>query len=352
MTKTELEEKLTRSRLPGLDGLRMLFVLSVIIYHSGYDILFSARHGVSGFFVLSGFLITWLVLKEYEKKNSFSIKNFYIRRSLRILPAYYIYVFMSVGADLLLGDDRIGEQVVPALFYYTNYYNAVNGHPSSSLSHLWSLSVEEQFYLLWPAIFLLTLEARNYKKALIVVSLFLICIVAIWRTFAVVALGFGNAYVYNAFDTRFDNLLIGCLLAVVLRGGHFLSAISFISSRSWAPVVTIGLLLISISISSRYYAYTIGFTVDAILLAIFITQILCLSDSKVWRWLNVKPVVFLGFISYPAYLWHSWAIQLSKKIDGVPDMAQLVISIFVTIALASCSYFFVEKYFLKIKAKY
>lgn len=352
MTKTEIEEKFSRSRLPGLDGLRMVFVLSVIVYHSGYDILFSARHGVSGFFVLSGFLITWLILKEYEKGDGFSIKNFYIRRSLRILPAYYVYVLLSVGADLILGDDRIGEQILPAVFYYTNYYNAVSGHPSSSLSHLWSLSVEEQFYLLWPAIFLLALNARDYKKAVVTVSLTLILVVALWRSYAVVVLGFDNAYVYNAFDTRFDNLLIGCLLAVLLRSGYILGGVSIVSGRVWAPLVTVFLLLISISIPSRVYAYTIGFTVDAVLLAVLITQILCLSDTKLWRWLNFKLVVFFGFISYPAYLWHSWAIQISEKVNFLPDLAQLALAIVITVILACCSYFFVEKYFLKIKTRY
>src|SRR5690606_32549221 len=117
MALPHLEALLKEKKLPGLDGFRMVAVMAVVFAHSGVGTLFfSARHGVAGFFVLSGFLITWLLLKEHEKTGTISFRNFYMRRSLRIFPAYYAFLLVSISWCVFRGTADINEAIVPGLF--------------------------------------------------------------------------------------------------------------------------------------------------------------------------------------------------------------------------------------------
>ena len=151
---SHLAEGLKRSQLPALDGIRAIAAFLVVISHAGYAWV-PAGLGVLAFFVLSGFLITWLLLKEDAKYGEVSLRLFYARRALRIFPAFYVYWALVVGSRLLLDRPLIWTQAIASFFYVTNYYQAINGDPNTSLSHTWSLGIEEQFYFLWPLTFLL-----------------------------------------------------------------------------------------------------------------------------------------------------------------------------------------------------
>ena len=120
-----------------------------MVYHFGIDAV-PGDLGVSAFFVLSGFLITWLLLKEYRDTGTISLRRFYTRRMLRIFPAYYVFVAASFAIDTVRGDHWRPGLGLSALLYVVNYYNAFQGHPATSIAHAWSLGIEEQFYLLWP----------------------------------------------------------------------------------------------------------------------------------------------------------------------------------------------------------
>ncbi|MEX0870758.1 MAG: acyltransferase, partial [Aquisalimonadaceae bacterium] len=226
--------KLLNSRtIPALGGFRMLAVFSVVLAHAGYSGLFSARHGVSGFFVLSGFLITWLLLQEYETHKTVSLKHFFLRRAYRIFPAYYAFLAFSISMDLWRGNSDIEPLIWPGVFYLVNYYNAIEGHASASIAHAWSLAVEEQFYLIWPVLFLFLV--RRGQAWLVAGLLGLILLVASWRSIAFSVLDLGPSYVYNAFDTRFDNLAVGCLLAVLLKRQLFQRIGTVLAWWAWTP---------------------------------------------------------------------------------------------------------------------
>ena len=163
-----LDETLKRKRLPALNGLRAVVVLPVIINHFGYAA--PAGLSVTMFFVLSGFLITWLLLKEFEQTQSISIPSFYLRRTLRIFPAYYAFIVASILADRLLGDPWTSAQITAAMTYTVDYYNAFLGHNATPAPHAWSLGVEEQFYLLWPLALLLLLRYGRTAAAIAMAS--------------------------------------------------------------------------------------------------------------------------------------------------------------------------------------
>lgn len=350
MNLPTLDSVLASRKLPGLDGFRMIAVMAVVLAHSGVGSFFSARHGVAGFFVLSGFLITWLLLKEYEKYGRISLRDFYMRRSLRIFPAYYAFLFASISWDLFRGNDDIKDVILPGLFYLMNYHNALEGHSSSSLAHLWSLAIEEQFYLLWPMAFMFLIKrGRNFVIGfLVTVSV----MVMAWRTYSFSVLDFGTSYAYNAFDTRFDNLAIGCAMAFLLEKKRCLELADLVSSRFWMPLITLGLLTLSRQVPGSDYAYGPAFTLDALLLAVLLLQLMRLSQGRFWAWLNHPVAVYLGLVSYPIYLWHMWGIQAGNKLNFLPESLQLVAGILISCAFAALSYHLLEKRFLSLKHNY
>src|SRR6266568_5411553 len=166
------------THLPALDGLRAVAVFTVIVYHFGINAV-PGDLGVSAFFVLSGFLITWLLLKEHAASGTVSLRRFYTRRVLRIFPAYYAFLALSFAIDHLRGQAWGPSLGFSSVFYLVNYYNAFNGHPTTSISHAWSLGIEEQFYLLWPLLLLGLLQGGVARVARALV--FLIVVVVAWR---------------------------------------------------------------------------------------------------------------------------------------------------------------------------
>ncbi len=350
MSLPTFETILSTKKIPGLDGFRMIAVLAVMVSHAGFSSFFSARHGVAGFFVLSGFLITWLLLNEHRNQGHISLKNFYIRRTLRIFPAYYVFLLVSVFWDIFRNNPESRELILPGLFYYVNYHNALEGHSNSSLAHLWSLAVEEQFYLLWPLIFI-SLMVRG-KACALRFLLFSCLVVLVWRSYAFSVLNLGTSYVYNAFDTRFDNLAIGCGLAFLFERARFRLIADRLSKHFWMPMVPLALLAFSSSVENPDYKYGPAFTIDAVLLAMFLVQVMRLSRGRVWGWLNSRPVVFLGVISYPTYLWHVWGLQAGEKVPLASNEVKLFLGIIFSYVLATGSYFVIEKRFLRLKDRF
>jgi peptidoglycan/LPS O-acetylase OafA/YrhL len=337
-----------RSRhMPALDGLRAVAAFSVVAAH-GYNV--SLLDGVTVFFVLSGFLITTLLLREQQSTGMVSLRAFYARRTLRIFPAYYACVVASYIIDRVAGNAWPAGLAPSAFAYVVNYFNAFHGHPPTSIAHLWSLGVEEQFYLLWPAAFiaLSRLGVSALQRGLIA----LIAVATAWR-FLLYFGGFvGQAYLYNTFDARFDNLAIGCLLATVATGPAATKWVTRVAAHSWAPLVTLALMtLVDIGMSSigRHLA---GFTIYSALVAILIAQLLHLSRSSLWRWLESTPARFLGTISYPIYLYHGWGLGLGHWLTKWPALLQFGAGVVFTVLGAVGSYYIIERPFLKMKQRF
>jgi peptidoglycan/LPS O-acetylase OafA/YrhL len=350
VTTTQSSNPLTRvlaqRHMPALDGLRAVSVFVVMVYHFGL-VQVPGDLGVSAFFVLSGFLITWLLLKENRATGSVSLSHFYTRRVLRIFPAYYAFLVVSFVVDHLRNDPWSPALRYSAVFYVVNYFNAFFGHPNTSVAHAWSLAIEEQFYLLWPLAFLLL--RRRSKRAALGMIVGIIVAVGLWRSIAFLVIGASKAYVYNAFETRFDNIAIGCLLALLLERGNLRGAVGATARWSWLPMLTLGLLVVSRVFMPTTYHYSAGFTVDAALIAIFIVQVLQLYREPLWSWLELPLVRYLGTISYPLYLYHQWGLGAVQSLHALPEGVQFLAGTLLCIAVASGSYFVVERPFLRLK---
>lgn len=338
-------------RLPALDGIRAIAVFVVILDHSGALREVPADLGVTAFFVLSGYLITWLLIKELARTGRIDLRQFYIRRTLRIFPAYYTFIVLSLIADALLGHFWSIGLIASAFGYVMNYYNAFLGHPTTTVAHAWSLAVEEQFYLLWPLV-LLTVwpKGSGFARNTLVLT---ILAVMIWRSVLYAGFHVQPSYVYNAFDARCDALAVGCLMAVCASLPAYRAFQSAVSRYSWLPLVTVGLIWLSRAQLGPTYHYTLGMSVDAILLAVFLIQMMRLSGTLLWSWLDASWIRWLGVISYPCYLWHAWGLSVGHHL--VPHShvwLQFLAGYAATLVLASGSYYIIERPFLALKSRF
>ncbi len=348
-----LAGNLNQRTIPSLDGLRAVAVILVIVYHLKVPYVPEGR-GVLTFFVLSGFLITWLLLKESERYGEISIRDFYIRRVLRIFPAFYVFWALYIGL-LVLFNSRLSKpewaDCLSALFYVRNYRSALV--PGSHMAHTWALSLEEQFYLLWPWLF----AAFQYDlRKLTRVLLALIATVDIYRIVLFFGFHASSEWLNYTFDCRIDHLLVGCLLAVVLKRGSLERAWAFATARVWFSLVPFGLILASIALGFRFhlpYRIAIGFVVDPLLTAVLIVQVIAFGHSWLWGWLNSRVVRYIGRVSYSMYLFHVFTNGLVTRVLGQqPRWIVVMSAIGLAVLLGSVSYYMVELNFLRLKSRF
>jgi peptidoglycan/LPS O-acetylase OafA/YrhL len=299
--------------------------------------------------VLSGFLITRILERERKKTGTVSIRRFYLGRTLRIFPAYYVFVILSYLLDARAGQRWSNAFLADTVTYTINYFNALNHHPTTSVAHAWSLAVEEQFYIFWPVAFVI-LATRSRRAVIAGLSLAALAGIA-WRSWLIIGHHADASYVYNAFETRFDNLAVGCLLALLLDHDRVLAAAEWCGKRSWFLIVTIVLLLTSRTILPGVYHYSVGFTIDALLVAVAIVQVLQLYDTRLWRWLEWPVTRYLGAISYPMYLYHAWGASVGRQLPGDVHALEFVAGGLATIALAAGSYHIIELPILKLRPR-
>lgn len=342
-------------RIPGLDFLRAIAVLLVLLDHSGGAKigpikLFNGGLGVEIFFVLSGFLITWILLAELGRSNTIDLLAFYRRRIARLLPAYYGYVLVGV-LYLWVRERPIPWEAVGAGFLYVlNYYQAFTGAQTHFLSHCWSLAVEEQFYFLWPFLLLLL-----WRRGVGLVKALIFSILAIWVLRAVLMLVFQvpDEYLYRALETRGDHLAVGCLLALVLRDervrARVLALTRPVAVTLFLITVLASLLVISASFhSSLGYRYAAGYVLEPLLIAILLPVVVFGSAQHVCihRVTQFLPIVIIGEVSYGIYLFHPLVLHpvrnFVERVSGSP-MIGIAVSIAVLSMVAYVSFRWFER---------
>ncbi|MBW8892184.1 MAG: acyltransferase [Burkholderiales bacterium] len=337
--------------LPQIDGLRAVAVSAVVIDHCfGPRILVGGHIGVDIFFVISGFLITGLLVEEIDRDGRASLRDFYLRRFLRIMPAL-LGVSLFVVAALLAGSlvarrlDLWGElrNVLYALASIMNWARAAGWTGGGFLGHAWSLSVEEQFYLVWPLLLNATagrLDHRRYAMVLIGAMLAL----AAWRGFLAWD-GASADRLYNGTDTRADGLLLGAALA--LSGVRRLPAILL---KLWpVPVLCLAVVAVSTPWSAPLLAYG-GFTLVALCAAWLVA--LAVDDRAPFvPWLKSPFALWIGKRSYSLYLWH-YPILMVFSFAGVRSRLTDVVTVVASLVAAHLSYRLIEQPFLRLKGRF
>jgi peptidoglycan/LPS O-acetylase OafA/YrhL len=330
-------------QIPALYGVRAVAVFLVILYHFGFDSVNGAL-GVEIFFTLSGFLITWLLLKENDATGTISFRGFYLRRTLRIFPAMYVYLLFGLAIHLVRGHQVPWADVVASTFYLENYHEAIFRTPDNYMGHTWSLAIEEQFYLLWP---LVMYRLRNNLPRLTTVLLAVIMGVWILRVVLHFGLGVYQGYIYHSFETRMDQLAMGCLLAVLLKREVLTNVWRFITSRTYLPAIVIAVIAASSMLHGSFdYRFAIGYTLEPLLTAILLVQLIVLAETAPWKFFNGVIMGFLGRISYSLYLYQQLTLYTARSFTAeYPVAIQLAFAIAVTVAFAAFSYYFIEQRF-------
>ena len=298
-------------RIPSLDGLRAIAILLVLSVHLGQRYFTTASQarlgalfvadGVGIFFVLSGFLITTLLLREHETTGRISLGAFYLRRTLRILPPLYVYLaaVAVISAALHLGQ----RGILPSIFFFRNMIDPSNAWMTE---HVWSLSLEEQFYLLWPFAFVLVLAHGGRRGAGLLASALILLApvirVGIWATHLPL---FAHRETYFLF-ARMDALMSGCLLAILVGTARFERLFARFARLWWLPPLYLFLLssLMNAALGNAWHL-TLGFTLDSLSAAWFILWCARNATHPVGRLLNSRVMVALGVWSYSAYLWQT-----------------------------------------------
>ncbi|HET6875274.1 MAG TPA: acyltransferase family protein [Acidimicrobiales bacterium] len=342
-------------QLPGLDGLRAIAVVAVIVYHLDTSWLPGGYLGVDLFFVISGYLITALLLSEEARTGGIRLSRFWLRRARRLLPALGILLFVVVVLAALFGRDALGRlqlDLPASIFYLMNWrlvfehdtYTASFGRPPL-LQHLWSLSVEEQFYLIWPPVLLLMRRHFTRERiALIALGGALVSAVLMGLLYQS-----GNpSPVYFATDTHAFGLLIGCALAASIPPWHMTAAVApearRILERSGAValfVVAIGLIVLGFDSAVTYR----GGVVFVDLAAAVVIATVAHPASRLGEALARQPLRWIGLRSYSLYLWH-WPIFVLLRpgadlswSSGPVDIIRLAL----TAAAAEASYRYIEQ---------
>lgn len=343
--ENELTAVLRNDKLPKLDGLRAISALIVVLYHFGFNQV-PAGFGVMTFFVISGFLITWLLLKENDRTGGVSLLGFYRRRSLRIFPAFYCYWLVAVVLLAIRHARILWPQAICSFLYVANYYQGLHAYPSSLFSHTWSLGVEEQFYLLWPAAFL-WLRKSQRKMVYALVSVILL----MWTCRVILHMsGTPEYYIYTSFETRSDEIFVGCLTAVILFHYQRARFWSWLYDHPFLIVANLAVLIASIVLGHRYgiaYRNIIGFSLDPVLVSLLMVQLLPRRE-RAFAWLDSRPVSYLGRISYSTYLYQQLVLPLVSHVVANSAL-RLTLSVLGTWLVAAVSYQIVELPFLRLR---
>jgi len=354
-------------RIKSLDGIRAMCIIAVFFTHAldtipipvvhdkmlAFFITNAGHLGVKIFFVISGFLITKLLLLEREKNGKIDIKDFYIRRMMRILPVFFLYILVILILKWTLIPDIFSSYslVLFAVCYIWDYKHmftsmSMADHGHWFFGHFWTLSIEEQFYLFWPLIF-----TRLSQKSVIRFIIGAAVVIPILRLATFLFIPQSKMYADMMLHTSGDNLLIGCLGAIIERSAYFKNTLlKYIQNRPLGIANFCLLFLVSPFLSYRFeapYNLLIGYSLNTFSIMFFLYWTIYVPSwfSSI---LNTRVFIWIGVLSYSLYVWQQLFLTNINKL-WVNQFPQNII---ISVLVASASYYLIEKPVLRLKKKF
>ncbi len=350
-------------RIQSLDGLRAISILMVLLAHaaetmpvplSNYKFLFeNAGIGVSIFFVISGYLITKLLIIEQNKNGTVSLKDFYLRRAFRIFPIFYLYILVVVilKNTILISIFTNYGLLYAAMLYVWNYMHLFikgSGIPDNGywfFGHFWSLSMEEQFYLLWPIAFI-----KIDRRSLIKIVSIIVLLMPFMRIATYFFMPGSRGQIGMMLQTGGDTILVGCLGALIEDSDLFKEKfLTYLSKNMVLIAVVIYLFILSPIVSKNVRGFDI--VIGASLTSIFImVLVFCVTKfpSKLSYLLNTKVLVQIGVLSYSLYIWQQLFLT-PRNTFWVNKFPQNILVVF---AVGFFSYYIIEKPILNLKKRF
>ena len=331
-------------RIPSLDGIRALSIALVVAWHLSTSgsapwlaplwRIDSGNLGVRIFFVISGYLITSLLLAEHARTGTINLRRFYFRRALRIMPAFYFFLCAMALAAALGLVPATRSELLRAATYTANY-----ARTGWTVGHTWSLAVEEQFYLLWPSLIVLLGVRRSFMGAALVLLLS-----PLFRSIAALSGHWPDNPRYS-FECVADALATGCLLAYVRpwlwNKAGYRRVLELGAMELWPMVI---LVLAVASARWEHFGSIVGISLLNIAIAVWIDWCLRFPGSRVGRILNARPIAFVGVLSYSIYLWQQPFLRPGHTL-------RFPLSILGLGVVALASYFCIERPMLRLRAR-
>lgn len=316
-------DKSMHAYVPGLDGIRAICITLVVLGHLGFGALVPGGLGVTAFFFLSGYLITRLLAAEHDRFGKVDLPRFYGRRMLRLAPELIAFVaILGLVIAPLLNQPLPWQAAVAALTYWTNYYFILGMDTCTNCSitgHLWSLSVEEHFYLVMPLVMAGCAFAPKRLQSLLI-GVGVACLA--WRFYAHTQLNASELYTYKSTECRVDSIGWGCLAAMVERSQPKVMA----TMRDKGPLLFgtgLVMLLASLLIRNETFRESARYTLQGLALFIMILP-MTVAPKLAWvtRILEHPALRWMGRRSYAAYLWHYVALTFTALILGVSGQVE------------------------------
>jgi len=343
--------------IPSLNGIRAVAVGIVIISHSGLGDVIPGGLGVTIFFLLSGFLITTLLRREFVRTGKIKLGDFYLRRALRILPPLYI----AVGLALVLFLLRPNHPPVPVLgtlsqaLQVSNYFLIYNQGSQIILpgtGAFWSLAVEEHFYVIFPLLYV-WMVSRFTDKGQTALQLSLCAAALAWRCVLIWHFKVDPLRTYYATDTRFDSILVGCVFAVIANPVFDDRLFRrLVAHLRWLVPVSLSVLAATLVYRNEGFRETWRYTIQGVALVPLFIGAIHYPESVPARVLNLPFVSFLGVLSYALYLFHGIFLELVQATLHVGLFPRGVIAIALTFGAAMGVHYFVEKPLVRIRARH
>ncbi len=327
MSAASMHPAAPRGDIPSLNGIRALAVSLVFLAHAGLDRVIPGGLGVTIFFVLSGYLITTLMIEEQLRRGQLDLRAFYLRRFLRLMPPLALVLLATAllaRINAIDGDYSVAG-FLSVLLYFGNYFviaHDFSGVPAG-VGVVWSLAVEEHYYLLYPWLAAPLLRMREPRRAALWLGALCVLVLA-WRC-ALAAAGVPEAHMIMATDTRLDAILIGCVLAL---GANPWISRRTVSSAWHDRALLLGcvaLLAASLVVRDPLFRVTLRYTLQGVAVAGLLYLAVARAGELPFRWLNSRVLVYLGTISYTIYLTHH--VLLFAVARHWPEAPQLMIAL-------------------------
>ena len=339
--------------VPALDGMRAGAVLLVILSHFGLDNIIPGGFGVTVFFWISGFLITTQLTNELEQTQRIDYLRFYQRRVLRLMPAAIVYTTIAGVTFVLAGGAITPGGWLAAYFYGVNYYDLFIGYPplasgvENPLTHLWSLAVEEHYYIIWPLALAILYRHRWAVRAVLAVCV----IVLLWRvqmfqscftTPPEPSAGPMVCYrIYKGTDTRLDSIAWGALVAV-LAASSWRAQLERLLGSNLLRGLSMMVVLLSFLLRGTEFREVWRYSLQGIALSVAIPMACC-AATPLRRLLEMPVLVLIGRLSYSLYLWHWGALCFATWMAPDDLAAKVMWATGVTVGGALFSYYGVER---------
>jgi peptidoglycan/LPS O-acetylase OafA/YrhL len=345
-------------RIPSLDGLRGIAIATVLLQHAWHTLpeflspagffVGNGALGVSIFFMLSGFLIYSLSVREYEKTQGFDWKQFYIRRFLRIFPCFYFYIVVILALAHFGWITVTDRTIFAAATFTLNYHHLWDPWPVGLdypvIGHYWTLALEEQFYLTWPLLMLLFVR----RKLIETLAAFIV-IAPIIRVACYFLTPGSREQIGMMFHTAFDAIAAGVLLGELLRMPETRAKLQRWAANRWIlggailyPTIVSPLLGLQFG---GAYSITVGKSLDIICIGLVLTAAVSQPGTLIFRFLNWRPLAYVGVLSYSLYVWNN--LFLNGETGWIVNSFPL--NMLCVVGMGLFSYYLIERPFLKLK---